>query len=262
VVVEAMDANQQYLNFLRLQGSAVFPDGKTEKLDLVQTEPGRYVAEFPVASPGSHAITVGGVLPDGKTALASTGLSVSYSREFRDTESNRSLLENIASITGGDVVEPEASGSMDFFRRDRPMRSTLFEVWPDLLTLALVLFLLDVAIRRIRVQLADFAPVFHWIRQRFRAKELVTVSTPAMQRLQGRKREVGEIFAGMQEQESKRQPATGGSVLTSSNPKESVTASSTPATTTMAPKPEAPPDANDYTSRLLAAKRNVKHERK
>ena len=42
VVVDALDKESQFLNFLQIQGSVLSPDLKRSRVELVQTAPGRY----------------------------------------------------------------------------------------------------------------------------------------------------------------------------------------------------------------------------
>jgi len=183
VVVDAIDKEERSVNFLQFQGMAVSPEldetGARRKLPItmVQTAPGRYEGSLDqAATRGSYFISLGYVGPDGKTGLVSGGVSVPYSEEYRELHSNAAALESLASATGGKVhawsyqgergSAGSASGAttetrridmnrtmagVDAFRRDpsipRPM--SLRPLWPTLLYWSCLLFLADVAVRRL-----------------------------------------------------------------------------------------------------------------
>ncbi len=60
IVVDALDKNNQFLNFLGIQGYVVNPDLKSAPVELVQTAPGRYEATFENAdSSGNYFVNLG-----------------------------------------------------------------------------------------------------------------------------------------------------------------------------------------------------------
>ena len=88
-MVDALDKESQFLNFLQIQGSILSPDLKRTKVDLVQTAPGRYegVVENAEAS-GNYFVNLGFSGPDNIKGVVSTGVSVPYSDEYRELRSN------------------------------------------------------------------------------------------------------------------------------------------------------------------------------
>ncbi|MGL5094708.1 MAG: glutamine amidotransferase, partial [Planctomycetia bacterium] len=91
VVVNAIDKTQEFLNFLRLNGKLVQPDRTTVDLSFRQTEPGKYVAQFPAEQAGSYLMRLGYRQAGGGEGFVSTGLNISYPPEYRDLESRRDL---------------------------------------------------------------------------------------------------------------------------------------------------------------------------
>ena len=60
VVVDALDKDNQFLNFLQIRGNVVNPDLKGEGIELVQTAPGKYEATFDAAdSSGNYFVNLG-----------------------------------------------------------------------------------------------------------------------------------------------------------------------------------------------------------
>ena len=100
VVVDALDKDSQFLNFLQIQGSVLSPDLKRSSLELVQTAPGRYEGTVDEAeASGNYFVNLGYAGPGDVKGVVSTGVSVPYSDEYRELKGNPGTLETIASIT-------------------------------------------------------------------------------------------------------------------------------------------------------------------
>ncbi len=172
VVVDALDKNNEFLNFLQIQGNVVNPDLKSAPVELVQIAPGRYEATIENAeASGNYFVNLGYRGPDKVQGVISTGVSVPYSDEYRELRSNPTTLETLASLTDGQVVSwkttadgridlARTSQSVDHFRRDPKLINprSFAALWPTLLWLAACLFLGDVAVRRIALDV-------DWIKQ-------------------------------------------------------------------------------------------------
>ena len=89
VVITALDQEEEFLNFQSMTGTVLGPDMESIPLDIEQTAPGRYVGEFDSTKAGSYMIMV---TPGAGQAMIRTGVSVGYSDEFRDRETNMPLL--------------------------------------------------------------------------------------------------------------------------------------------------------------------------
>jgi hypothetical protein len=205
VVIDALDKNDQFLNFLQIRGTIVNPDLKSESVVLEQTAPGRYEATIENAdSSGNYFVTLGYRGQDNIQGVISSGVSVPYSDEYRELRSNPTTLETLASVTDGQVVQwkltPDGRVDLgrtiheaDHFRRDPGLINprAFAALWPTLLWLAACLFLGDVAVRRIALDV-------DWIKQtvanewrKLRGQEIVT-SSEYMDKLRSRKAEVDE----------------------------------------------------------------------
>ena len=126
VVVDALDKNNEFLNFLQIQGNVVNPDLKSSTVELVQVAPGRYEATIENAeASGNYFVNLGYRGPDKVQGVISTGVSVPYSDEYRELRSNPTTLETLASLTDGEVVSTRTTPdgrfvqNVDHFRRDR-----------------------------------------------------------------------------------------------------------------------------------------------
>jgi hypothetical protein len=94
------------------------------------------------------------------------GASVNYSPEFISPEPNVNLLRRIAESAGGKVIDP-ASPEINPFLHDRKKTYQPNDFWEWLLRFAVILFTLDVGVRRIQIERDEFlkavATLRRWI---------------------------------------------------------------------------------------------------
>ncbi len=284
VVVDALDKENQFLNFLQIRGNVVNPALKGESIELYQTAPGKYEATFDAAdSSGNYFVNLGYRGAGGVQGVISSGVSVPYSDEYRELRSNPASLETLAALTNGasNFFKTYPDGrpdlkrtvdSADHFRRDANLANPrgYSDLWPNLLWLAAVVFLADVAVRRIapdvdrvRKTVAD-----QWAKLRGRE---VAPATEYMEKLRSRKAEVGEQIDRSRSAArfeaptpSGDSPAHAGEPLldpsspTSGPPRPKPPAGDVPGLAPSGPKPDTP---QSYTNRLLRAKQKVWEER-
>jgi Mg-chelatase subunit ChlD len=152
VRVESFTADGRFRNLLQTVVDVSFPDGSGRLLPLQQTAPGHYEARFPLSGAGVYALQVTQT-DDAGTVVASetTGYAQAYDPEFAVTPANRILLERLASDTGGPVL----NRPVESWRRDTAQAWQPQDVWKEVLALALVLFVVDVAVRRLRPGVGD-----------------------------------------------------------------------------------------------------------
>jgi uncharacterized membrane protein/Mg-chelatase subunit ChlD len=212
VVVDALDKDDRFVNFLQFQGGAVSPelnaDGtpKKQTIAMVQTAPGRYEGTIDNAeAQGNYFVSLGYVGPDGKTGLISGGVSVPYSEEYRELRSNSLALEALAETTGGqvhrwvtrsdsgDVDIARSTAGVDVFRRDPSITppSGMQPLWHLLLFWGSMLFLADVAARRLAPDLGRLRRSLADAWQRLRG-QAVAPAEEYMEKLRSRKAEVRE----------------------------------------------------------------------
>jgi Mg-chelatase subunit ChlD len=150
VTLDSVDAAGRFLNQAETELTVIDPQLGTKKLAMTQSAPGRYVAEFDTPLAGAYHMELAQKHQGKLLYRQSRGLAVGYPDELRLRPTNEELLQAIAQASGGQYdPEPETI----FEPTDRTAaRPTL--LWPYLVTVAALLFLLDVALRRI-----DFALV-------------------------------------------------------------------------------------------------------
>lgn len=149
IVVEALGKDSSFLNGLSIGGRVLAPDATGQTVRLQQTGPGRYEGTFPVSKNGHYVAMLSYRRPRGGTGLIKTGLSVSYSPEYRELTTNHALLQQIAERTGGEVLSLDPTQA-DVFRRPVQPSISRRAIWPWILAWFVIpLLLLDVAGRRL-----------------------------------------------------------------------------------------------------------------
>ena len=277
IVVDALGKENEFLNFLQMQASVLSPDLSAQRVSLKQMAPGRYEGTVEAAeASGNYFVNLGYSGEGGIKGIVTSGISVPYSDEYRELKSNPTILDTIASITNGNVLawkkRPEGDVDLkrtldatDAFRRDAftmPPRG-FSPLWPNLLWLASCLFLGDVAVRRV-------APDFTRMRRslidswkRFRGEE-IEPPVEYMEKLKGRKAEVDQQMNRSYTSTRFEAPTIlSGSPLDEPELGGSQTAPRTRPGPTDRPAPEAPKptQADNYTNRLLQAKKKVWDDR-
>jgi uncharacterized membrane protein len=147
--VEALDEQGNFRNFLNLQAVVASPKGERQTVRLEQTGPGHYDARFPTKEVGAYLLNLMD-LKDGQVRGSQViGTSVNYSPEFNTAEPNFNLLRRIAETGGGKILDPMIL-AVNPFSHDRQKTFQPRDLWESLLKFAIILFTLDVGVRRIQ----------------------------------------------------------------------------------------------------------------
>ena len=158
LVVDARDGNDVLLNDLTLEAVIVDPEGETSTHALPQVAPGRYEASFTPVGEGAYLVRVAGGTDENDEAVGQTsGWVLGYSPEYRQLGGDIQLLGAIAELTGGRDLTAQFEGD-DFeavLTHDLPAGAASRPIWPWLLTLAVFLLPVDIAMRRIVITSAD-----------------------------------------------------------------------------------------------------------
>ncbi len=160
IIITALDSAGEPLNFARFATRIVGPDGKAVDVETTQTGPGRYEGEFSSPDPGSYLVSsIYEAAKDGQTEKGSVQASVSvpFAEEHRALEDNSALLERAAEMTGGRVLDPDPTRAELFSRADLAEPVALTPLWLRFTLWSMALFLLDVAVRRVRIDLIAIA---------------------------------------------------------------------------------------------------------
>ncbi|MEZ4223593.1 MAG: VWA domain-containing protein [Polyangiaceae bacterium] len=160
-VVDAFTLDERFDNDIK---STLFvngpePGGKRREVPMRQTAPGRYEANFELDDYGSFLLRAdhSKVAPDG--SLKNVGVSYGhvsnpYPREYASFEPEIERLER-AALAGGGKVDPEPKEIFD----PGDEKIVYYEqLWNRFIFAAIIIFLLDLLVRRIRIFDRKFLP--------------------------------------------------------------------------------------------------------
>jgi uncharacterized membrane protein len=143
IVVDAVDDEGEFINLLHLKGRIISPSLKNTEISLKQEGPGRYEARFPVTERGTYLISAG----NDKVGYQTTGFDVSVPPEYKALGCNRYLLGQIAKETEGRILNLKDIDKV--FEHSIKQSYQVKVIWPFLILWAMLLFPLDIAVRRI-----------------------------------------------------------------------------------------------------------------
>lgn len=211
IVVDARDNDGQFLNGLDLQASVVFSGSQdSQRVRLRQVAPGHYEGAFIPTEEGAYLLRVSHIPDDteeddlseadGLNLTQMTGWVMSYSQEYDIRETDETLLDSIAGMTGGRDLSllPDA-----VFARNLKAQESLVPLWPWLVLVALLLLPVDVGVRRLLVTQSDLRRVREWLFGRD-----VVASTPS-ERLESLKRARDRVRQQMRPQTPSAAPLEG-----------------------------------------------------
>jgi Ca-activated chloride channel family protein len=250
---------------IRFDGQVVDPAFHVRALRLRQTGPSRYECVFPLGEFGNYVVRVAFSAGQGtasRSGVVQAALSYSYSAEWSDVQSDDVLLTEVARRTEGRVLNLQHADAVYEPWSIRPVQSRR-PLWEDFVRLALILFLLDVAVRRLAVTPLEAAR-----RLRGFIAELAGVaaapSADTLTSLRGardRARDVHEVASP--EAGAGIPPETGGSSEAlggpASPPSDHVAEPAAP-TSKRPAKPNVATETPGYAERLRRAKRRARGE--
>jgi hypothetical protein len=153
LVVDSIDGHGNFLNGLETTAQLIDPGLEMASLSLQQTAPGRYETEFQMEETGSYLFKIRQTYPEKEDEAEeevhsdyTRGMTISYKPEYRRLTTDKEFLAKLAAVTGG-KVEPTVEDVFAVTQADAvPVRKRL---WPWLLLAAVLLFVVDVALRRL-----------------------------------------------------------------------------------------------------------------
>jgi hypothetical protein len=192
-----------------------------------------------------------------------TGVTVPYSPEFADLESNTTLLERLRAITGGQTyVDGEeelaqTARSGEVFRPGSARVKSLLPLWHWLVFLAGVLLLAEVALRRLALDFHELALAGERIWARLRGLPIPQRGREEFhERLQARKTQVRDTL---------EQTRVARRIEREAAPTLDVPIATEPAALPPPPTPPVPPESarepDDFAERLRRAKKKALEDR-
>ncbi|HEX3655609.1 MAG TPA: VWA domain-containing protein [Pirellulales bacterium] len=145
VTMDAANPDGQYINQAQTQLTVIDPQLGQRQLELAQVAPGRYTADFPTPRSGAYHLELS-QQQGGKTiSRLARGLTIGYPDELRLRPTNDELLRSLARVSGG-RYNPTPS---EIFAATERTAARPTPLWPYLVLAAALLWVLDVALRRI-----------------------------------------------------------------------------------------------------------------
>ena len=173
--VESVEADGSPRDFYDTTAVVLGPDLQPRDVPLTQVAPGVYEAALGEIDAGAYAVRVTQTRP-GDTPLGRTvGLVAPISAEYRVLGANEPFLAAVRTATGGGVVET----ALDPWVHDLDLTSSFTDLWPLLLVIALLLWPIDIALRRVSVGRREFAAAGAWVRGIGRRRGRVAERTAA-----------------------------------------------------------------------------------
>ena len=146
IEVDAVDAAGRFLNGLATNLAVVGPDGARQTLVAEQVGPGRYEGRLDDLAQGVYEVEVTQRDAAGVARTARSAFVVPAADEIGHITPDHRALRRVASLTGGVNVESSGDLASLALRGDRPAQLG----WAQLLTIALLAFVADVGVRRLR----------------------------------------------------------------------------------------------------------------
>ncbi len=227
------------------------PDGSTQVMPLQGTAPGQYEGEIPASIPGPYLVKLAAGTKRQSTTLGETFVVVPYSPEFASSGADPGFMERLAKAGGGKVLLDPAMA----FAWDLPPAPGRLPLDQILLVLALILWPLEIAMRRLSLTPAEIGDAIRRRRERRQLSGMATSTSAALGKIRERRAETlpparpaasegtepeARVLARPPKAEPKAQAQA-------SQPKAQAPAKGEE------PKPDE--EAGSFSSRLLAAKR-------
>jgi uncharacterized membrane protein len=286
VTIDARDANEEPITDLTIEGGITAPAssvaGTTSEspgtVKFEEKNSGVYEASFKANDSGSYFINAratrtvktiekGKEVAQQESDSVRAGVTVPYSPEFAEMESNAPLMEKLAQITGGQLI-PDSDKDMDaaagratvYRRQGLPGSRNLQPIWYWLLVLAGIGLLFDVGVRRIALDTHEISGRLERLWQKLRGRALAPAAPAFLERLKSRKAEVTQDLDRAHAARRFEAP-----VAVEDMPAPVDATALQPAPTRPAPPPKTETAAKeaeaDFASRLMKAKKRVWEDR-
>ncbi len=145
LIVDALQPGGSPINLATVNAQITLPDGTIRTIDLRQSAPGRYSQDLLLPSPGAYRVSVV-VVHDGQRQEQSVGYVQPVAEEYQYhpiPSDGMPLLQAMAEVSGGQL-SPVAMGEA----QTTPTGAGVFNVWPLLVGMALLLWVVEIAVRR------------------------------------------------------------------------------------------------------------------
>jgi uncharacterized membrane protein/uncharacterized protein YegL len=145
VVLDAVDTVGQFVNQATTSLTVLDPQLGRQQITMAQVAPGRYKSTFATREAGTYHLELAQEAGGQSTFRQTRGLVVGYPEELRLRPTTQPLLTKIAEVSGGRC----AAAASTIFEPDGRSVLRAEPLWPYLLSVVALLFVIDVALRRI-----------------------------------------------------------------------------------------------------------------
>ncbi|MEA2519016.1 MAG: hypothetical protein QOF49_1096 [Chloroflexota bacterium] len=185
--VESVGADGSPRDFYSTAVALTTPDLGSRALGLSQVAPGVYEVELGEIDPGAYVLRVSQTRP-GSTALGRTlGLVAPTPAEYRILGTNEGFLATLRAATGGRAMDLP----VEAWTHDLKTNASSTDLWPTLLVLALLLWPIDVALRRVSLGRRELGDARRWLRGGWRRRSLAPRTVEVAGLLAARDRAAG-----------------------------------------------------------------------
>jgi len=234
--VESTNTDSSPRDFYATSAVLVGPDLTPATVALSQVAPGVYEAPLTSLQSGAYAVRVTQTKP-GAAALGRTlGLVAPIAAEYRLLGVNGALLATIRGATGGRELATPA----DAWTHDLAMTARTTPLWPWLLVLALLLWPLDVALRRVSVGRRELRDARAWLIGRARGRP--TARAPGVVGMLESRERRSSTRSAMARTAAPETPATQEGARSDAPAPTATKPKAAPRTPDAGPKPAAPAD--------------------
>ena len=173
--VQSVESDGSPRDFYTTSAVIVGPDLEPVTADLDQVAPGVYEKDLGEIASGAYAVRVTQIR-SGAPALGRTvGLVAPVAAEYRILGANQPFLATLRAATNGHAVTTAAEP----WRHDLKLTASFTELWPWLLILAMLLFPLDIALRRVSIGRRELADARSWFGRAWRRRGATAPRTAA-----------------------------------------------------------------------------------
>jgi uncharacterized membrane protein len=173
--VESLEPDGSPRDFYSTLAAITGPDFETMNVQLDQVAPGVYEADLGEIESGAYAVRITQTRPGAPALGRTVGLVEPVAAEYRLLGVNEPLLAALRSATGG----REIVAATDPWRHDLRSTSSFTELWPWLLILALLLWPLDIALRRVSLGRRELVDARAWVGRTWRGRRAAAPRTAA-----------------------------------------------------------------------------------
>jgi len=160
--VESVAEDGSPRDFYDTRAVVVGPDLVPVTVNFVQVAPGVYEDELGEIDPGAYAVRVSQTRPGAPALGRTVGLVAPTASEYRLLGPNEAFLGTLRAATGGRVIDSPVQP----WAHDLETTASYTPLWPLLLIVALLLWPLDIALRRVSVGRRELGDARRWVRER------------------------------------------------------------------------------------------------